>query len=518
MLALHAPVASVTVYTGNARVTRRGLAHVQAGEHTLVIDGLPASIDEQSVRAAGRGEHVRLLGVDVATQYVTEAPEANLAELRARLDTLQDELKALGNADAQLDDRAQFLRGLRDHASADLSKTLAWGRTTIDHVGVLADYLARQLGEIYEQKHTNAQRRRSIEREIEALKARLEHEQPSRPLERRQICVSLEASAETDVELEVMYAVSGASWTPVYDLRLEDGGKVALTCLAQVKQQTGEDWRAAQLSLSTARPAATKTIPELSPWYVDFVRPVAAPQLMERVMDIDARTPAFGMAAPPPQAAVLMAEVDAGGAAVTYHIARPADIPADGTAHKVTIAALDLHARLDYVIAPKPAQEAYLRATIQNDTPYMLLAGMASIYHGHDYVGAARLDAVAPGETFETQLGVDDRVKVERILTERAAARSPILIGNQRRTTWAYKISVTNLRAEAIRARVLDQIPVARNEDIKVKLLEATPKPAQQSDLGELAWELELQPGAGQDLTFSFVVEHSRDRSLVGIN
>lgn len=224
------------------------------------------------------------------------------------------------------------------------------------------------------------------------------------------------------------------------------------------------------------------------------------------------------MPAPAPQAAVLIAEVDSSGAAVTYHIARPADIPADGTSRKVTIASFDLRAGLDYVIAPKLAEEAYLRATIQNDTPYMLLAGVASIYHGRDYVGTTRLDAVAPGETFETQLGVDDRVKVERILTERAAAKAPILIGNQRRTTWAYKISVTSHCAETIRAGVVDQIPVARNEDIKVKLAEATPRPAEQSDLGELAWQLELQPGASQEITFAFVVEHPREQTLAGIS
>ena len=127
MVAIHAPIVAVTVYTDNARVTRRGIAHLEAGEHTLVVDGLPVSIDDQSVRASGRGARVRLVGVDVATRYVTEAPEANLAELHARLDALQDELKVLVAADAQLDDRAQFPGGLRDHASADLPKALVCG-------------------------------------------------------------------------------------------------------------------------------------------------------------------------------------------------------------------------------------------------------------------------------------------------------------------------------------------------------------------------------------------------------
>ena len=523
MVAIHAPIVAVTVYTGNARITRRAVIHLDADEHTLILDGLPASLDDESVRASGRGANVRLVGVDVVTRFVTEAPEANVAELMRQLEALQDELKVLADADAVLADRAQFIGGLREHASADLPRALAWGKTTLDNVSALAEFMARELANVHQQQQANALKRRGLEREIEAVKLRLGQVQQVRPAERRQIQVGVEVAAETDFELDVVYAISGASWAPIYDLRLEEG-KVALAYLAQVTQQTGEDWRDVQLALSTARPATTRTIPELSPWYVDLFQPIPVQRAKTQADTLGA-----GLPAPAPQAArmafaeaapaeYVMAEVDSSGAAVTYRVARPADIPADGTPHKVTVAALDLQAKLDYVIAPKLAEEAYLRATIKNDTPYQLLAGAASIYHGADFVGVTRLDAVAPSEEFETQLGVDDRVKVERELTERAAAKTPILIGNQRRTTWGYRIRVTNHCPAPIRARVLDQIPVARNEEIKIKLQEATPKPAEQSELGELAWELELQPGVRQEIAFTFVVEHPRERRLTGIN
>jgi len=64
------------------------------------------------------------------------------------------------------------------------------------------------------------------------------------------------------------------------------------------------------------------------------------------------------------------------------------------------------------------------------------LPGAAAIFHEADFVGATRLSAVAPSETFEVQLGIDDRVKVERDLTARTAGKSAF-IGNLKRVGWA---------------------------------------------------------------------------------
>ncbi|WP_320064857.1 DUF4139 domain-containing protein [Micromonospora sp. RTGN7] len=50
-----------------------------------------------------------------------------------------------------------------------------------------------------------------------------------------------------------------------------------MTWFGLVSQDTGEDWPECVLQLSTARPAAAAGVPELSPWYLDRVRP-APPQ------------------------------------------------------------------------------------------------------------------------------------------------------------------------------------------------------------------------------------------------
>jgi hypothetical protein len=84
MPTLDAPIVAVTVFTDRARVTRRGTTHLPPGEHALALTGLPLGLDEDSVRAAGRGAQVRILGVEVRTDVVTQAPDPNQAALEAR--------------------------------------------------------------------------------------------------------------------------------------------------------------------------------------------------------------------------------------------------------------------------------------------------------------------------------------------------------------------------------------------------------------------------------------------------
>jgi len=174
-----------------------------------------------------------------------------------------------------------------------------------------------------------------------------------------------------------------------------------------------------------------------------------------------------------------------------------------------------MQATLDYVTVPKIAEEAYLRAKITNTSDSILLPGSANIFHEDEFVGTTSLETVVPTEEFEVQLGVDDRVKVERKLAQRDTSKT--IIGNTRRTLYGYKITITNLLTRPARVTAYDQLPVSRNEQIKAKLIEVAPPPAEQTDLNILKWELDLKPQQKQELTFSFQVEQPRDMKITGI-
>ena len=260
--------------------------------------------------------------------------------------------------------------------------------------------------------------------------------------------------------MDLSYHVPGASWRPLYDLTL-DGEELVVSYLAEVTQQTGEDWPAVELVLATMRRGQHQGLPELDPWYIGKAAapPPAVPRMARKAMAVAAG--AAGAPSPDArEAAVLMAEPsDSVGAGLVYRVQRPLAVPADGGPHKTSIGRFGLDAALDHLAVPVLAPEAYLRATVTNTSPLLLLPGPARVFHGTQFVGETSLETVAGGEEFELQLGVDDQIRVERKLRRRSTGKA--VIGGTRTIDVGYEITVENHRTGKTRVSVHDRIPVS---------------------------------------------------------
>jgi len=308
--------------------------------------------------------------------------------------------------------------------------------------------------------------------------------------------------------------------------------------IAEITQQTGEDWPEVALVLSTTRQGQSQSLPELSPWYIGRPQPRAAraPAMMARSGSA-ADESALGAPAPDEPGAVAFAAAagpawegrmkkmkprmlqaeqaeSESGAGFTYTVARPIAVPGDGGPHKTLVAQFDADAVLDYLTVPVLAPEAYLRATVTNGA-LLLLPGRARIFHGAQFVGETHLDIVAPGEEFEVQLGVDDQIKVERKLRRRTTSKA--LLGGTRTIDIAYEITVDNHRERQATVSVHDHIPVSTDGEIKVRARETSPPPAQTDDLGELTWNLTLGPRESATIKHRFTVEHPAQAAVTGL-
>jgi uncharacterized protein (TIGR02231 family) len=143
------------------------------------------------------------------------------------------------------------------------------------------------------------------------------------------------------------------------------------------------------------------------------------------------------------------------------------------------------------------------------------LPGSAQLFEGDEYLGATKLEFVAPRQEFELALGADERWRVERKLAAREVDKT--FIGDRRRLRYAYTIEVENLSAAPQTVTVRDQLPVPRDEQIRVKLEAADPKPAGQTDLNQLEWKLMLDKGIKQTIRFDFSVEYPRALDVDGL-
>ncbi|MDI5941731.1 mucoidy inhibitor MuiA family protein [Micromonospora sp. DH15] len=270
---IEAPVVGVTVYPDRARVTRRGSARLTAGEHRVRIAPLPLGLHRDSLRVGGRGA-ATVLGVDVTTWRQARSADGQVRELEERSRELTDELAGVDDAYAVEEQRGQFLSGLAERAGGTYARALAAGDAEPADVAAFADSVAGQLADSHGRRRELARRRTELTEDLAAVRRQLEAAHGKREPDRlaAEVTVAVDVD-DAELDLELTYLVDGARWQPSYDLRLVDD-TVTVTWFGLVSQDTGEDWPECVLQLSTARPAAATGVPELSPWYLDRVRPL----------------------------------------------------------------------------------------------------------------------------------------------------------------------------------------------------------------------------------------------------
>jgi uncharacterized protein (TIGR02231 family) len=529
MTQIDSKIVAVTVYPDRARVTRRGSARLESGLQKLEMPGLPLSLEPASLRAAARGSaRARLLGVQTQRVFLEQAPVEQMRDLEAQLEAVQDELRRLETQIELVGKQRAALNALADQPAV-YARGLAKGKLEMQAQLAMLDQLGEKASQYDRQSLELGAQKRELERRAQKIKNELDRYRGTQRREQLAAQVEVDIPQPGDLTVELTYVVTGASWQPLYDLRLveADGGKPVLEVgyLAQVTQRSAEAWEQVALSLSTARPALASVLPELKPWYIQPVPPLpAAPAARLAYQEIAAAPVAMAKAVSEPRLGAVLEEVaaeqvearvDASGAAVTYHISGPVSIPPDGTAHKATIARFSLEPRLDYLSAPKLAQAAYRRAQTSNASAYTLLPGVANLFAGDEFIGETHLDLVAPQGEIELYLGVDDRLKVERELKRREVDKR--LIGGKRVLHFGYEIKAENMLPFPAKLSLHDQIPVARHEEIKVRLEMVEPKPKEHSELNELVWELTLASQEKKHIRFDFSVESPPGMEISGI-
>ena len=523
---LKTAVSQVTVYPDRARVSVAGTTTLETGSHRLLVEELPLTLSPDSLRVSGKGTaHVRILSVDVNRRHYGQTPAGHVRELEEQIEALSDDRQTLQNETAVWQAQIDYLTNLRQ-ATAAFAKGLARNQSSIADQVELLEFMRQQDTAAQEERLRLAIAKRELDRQLEQLRRELKQWQSARAPQRYQACVEIDVSQAGEFTAVLTYVVKQASWQPVYDVRLQTNGTdptVSLAYMAQITQNTGQDWAGVSLSVSTARPALNQRLPEQQPWYLDEYRP---PQPRSRSHMVGAAPPdsarAVAMAAPAPAPPQVEAETavadliqDGSGTAVRFQVGASSDIPSDGSPHKTTLAHFNLPTTLDYLAIPYHTDAVFRRATLTNNSNSPLLAGNATLFVNNEYIGQTSFDYTPISDQLELHLGVEEAITVERELTRRDVDKR--FLRDNRQMRFGYKISIKNLRQDAVSIVIHDQIPITRHEQIKVKLEDATPHPTTQSELNLLEWHIKLAPNQQEEIHFTYLVEHPRSLEIVGL-
>ena len=535
MLEAESRITAVTVFPDRAGVTRTATLDLEPGAHTVEIGPLPSQLEPQSVtvKGAGRAE-VTLYGVRLATRQLETAQDPKVQTLEEQIRQAERRQRQLQILKRTLEQEREYLSSIQAASSEQIGKDLITKSPSASDAAALLTFLDEGLLKVAERDQAADDELEAVARQLDKLRRELAELTQGRFRQETTALVDLEARKGGAFTLELSYRTPGASWQPAYEARAAtDGGRVELVSYGLVRQRTGEDWTDVLITLSTAKPAMSGTLPKLQPVFLrpwESRVPASAPDTKKiagaLLSQLAYRDQAAGSKeAEAPQdtdeqaATMAAAAIGTQGPAVTYRLPKAETVPADWQPHKMPIGSQAFQASLMYGTTPRLLPYAFLRARVKNTAGQFFLSGPVSVFLDGAFIATAVLEQIAPEEEFDLYLGVDERVKVERQeLKERVeVSLLPGLRGKTKSTDYEQLTTIENFTGRRIHVTVFDQVPVSQREEIVVDSVRQSP-PNVEPDLeqrpGVFRWEIDLAPSQKQELRLSYRVRHPVDMQI----
>ncbi len=519
-------IAAVTVYPRGADVTRVVEIELKAGEHQLVLDNLPGTLDPQSVRVAGEaGQGVEIASVDAKIVPLQELDiDVERRRLEKEISDLADARVAFDQVIADAEVQRQFLLSL---ANKQLTPT----STTQSSVGIdpaalngMLDIMVARLAQLAKSTQEARGQQKSIDEKIEELQIRVSILAPQAE-QRTVVTVNLSAAQASTGIFKVSYRLWEASWQPYYDARLttpvgNTGSRLDLVRRASVVQSTSESWENVALTLSTARPGGATAAPDVSEHEL-FIDQVARSKKTDAGADdkvvgyaeLEEAVPALAASPveskPKPEAVMQkQAAVALVGFQATYQISGVVNIDNSGTSKNVRISSESLEAQIAAITSPRFDTAAYLTASFKLTSDAPVLPGAVNLYRDGVYVGQGALPLLSKDQDAKLGFGADDLVKVERVEVNRRTGEEGILTSSNVEER-AWDITVKNLHDFTMPVSVVDRIPFATSDDVTVADVIGMTAPTERNldkRRGVVAWRFDIESKGEKSLKTGYKV------------
>ncbi|WP_037575031.1 DUF4139 domain-containing protein [Sporocytophaga myxococcoides] len=517
---LKAEIKQVTVFLNKAQVTSSINTQLDPGSNELLIDGLPAGIDKQSIQVSGKGDFV-IMAVKHELNFVD--PQKKSKEMIALEDSIRFYQK-----------EARKLRSLNDVYAKEEQMILAnqslkgeQHTITADQLEDVADFYRERLEEIKNEVIDIDEKLKVIQEKADRFQRQFNDLFNERNKNTSKVTISVSSKSGGIAQLELQYVVADAGWYPLYDIGVKDTkGSVQLNYKAQVYQNTGLDWNKVKVKLSSSNPTLGGAKPELYPWYLDFYEPkpvVRSPRYRSEGESYDKKKEAKTMSweseeaagAPAPAMSVSnYTTVVENATSVEFDIALPYTIPTGNTPQLVDIQSHEVKASYQYTAVPKIDQDAFLVGHVTDWDELNLLSGNANIFFEGTFVGESFIDVNNTNDTLALSLGRDKKVVVKRNKIKDFTKKN--FIGANKKEEYAFEIEVRNTKKESIDILVEDQIPVSQNSQIEVEAID-TGGAIYNKDNGKLQWKLSLGAGETKKVLFKYSVKYPKNKTVGGL-
>lgn len=569
-------VDAVTVYRGQALVTREVPIAAREGTFEIVVTDLPARVIPSSLHADSP-DGVQVRSVRYRTRPIAHDVREDVRKLDDALAAAADRLVALARRGEVITENKAYLTSLTAFVAPTAQTELTRGVLNAQTLEQLSTYITGEREKLSTQELERAREAQKVEAEIAKLNAeKATITNGSHKV--LQEAVLIVSGAEKGGEVKLHYLVDGATWEPSYTARA-DRGEMTLEYYAAIEQISGEDWGDVQMTLSTATPTLMASAPKLTAMKVSLSQQAAEAAMMQaqsgyfgakaelarRQDEVNSRRNLAMAAAPAGDVAggmtvhmirsetdaklnesalsmqvldlVAGARDDAGGGgrggeakdarreglSITYALRDRTQLPSRADRQLVQIAAMPMKATFAKVATPVLTSFVYDEAKMTNDSQMVLLAGPLTAYNAGAFVGSSDLPTVLVGESFVVGLGIDSSLRATRELV----SRTEEIQGGNRVVVITYRLGIENFASGPAMVRVFDRLPMSADDQVRVTLANGPDLSADaeyvktQRKENILRYDVQVAPASSgstaAEVLYTFRMEYDKQMNLVGM-
>ncbi|HEY4235568.1 MAG TPA: mucoidy inhibitor MuiA family protein [Lacipirellulaceae bacterium] len=256
-------VSAVTVYQGQALVTRELEVPDAQGLHEVVVTNLPESVLPGSLFAEP-ADGVEIRSVRYRDRPIEEDVRQEVRDLDEQIQSVQDKLAAVTQERTLLEQRKGYLTQLEIFTAGTSKVELAHGVLNAQTLKDLSQFLFAERERIAKRELELAQDERTHNQEQKLLTRKRETVAAGSARSIHEAVVFINSPQPGAAKLRLSYLVGNASWSPSYNLRATEArDQVTLEYNASVQQMSGEDWKDVAMTLSTATPSLVAKAPRL---------------------------------------------------------------------------------------------------------------------------------------------------------------------------------------------------------------------------------------------------------------
>lgn len=534
---LQTTINKATVFLSGAQVFRESKSFsVKKGVNEVIITDVSPYLNPNQVQATANGNFL-ILDIQYQTEYIapTSAIPAIVPEkIQKEIVWLNDSILFVGFEKEKISEKLKNLN--EEKRMVTQSQLIRSGgiSDTLPEFREIVGFYRVKLDEINELIHEWKKKQYFIQAKESKFQSRLNElntyatrtGQPAVAAKtRHHIHITTFAEADTYGKVEVNYLVPNAGWIPAYDLRAKSiSDPMTVTYKAKVFQNTGEDWKEVDVTLSTFNQNTYSSKPIAGIWRLDYTinKPGMQPQYYSQNFSSNVELSNFkkemenkdGSVAFEDQEFIPLnsfSDVNQNMSNIEFDVKLPYSIPANGQQKLMVILHEETDAKFEHYMLPRSNANAFLLAKIGDWEALNLLAGEANIYFKQTIVGSTRINPSALKDTLELTLGKDDGIVSQRKKIKEEEEK--VGFGKRSLKTYTFEIEVKNLNRKQVEITVEDLIPITENEEIAIKLVDSDGATFDKKT-GRLTWLLRLEPGAKTKVNFSYSVEHDKDKPV----